>query len=69
MGTSARAPDLERTERQSPRRARSHLGLRAPSRAGIEWIRAPGMGTASGTTGKLTLAEISSAPFDSIALR
>ena len=36
-------------------------------RAGIEWIRAPGMGTASGSTGKLTLAEITSAPFDSIA--
>lgn len=36
-------------------------------RAGIEWIRAPGLGTASGTTGRLTLAEITSAPFDSIA--
>jgi D-alanyl-D-alanine carboxypeptidase/D-alanyl-D-alanine-endopeptidase (penicillin-binding protein 4) len=36
-------------------------------RAGIEWIRAPGMGSATGTTGKLTLAEITSAPFDSIA--
>lgn len=39
----------------------------ALARAGIEWIRAPGLGTGSGTTGRLTLAEISSAPFDSIA--
>lgn len=39
----------------------------ALARAGITWIRAPGMGAASGTTGRITLAEITSAPFDSIA--
>lgn len=39
----------------------------ALARAGIEWIRSPGLGTASGTTGRLTLAQITSAPFDSIA--
>jgi D-alanyl-D-alanine carboxypeptidase/D-alanyl-D-alanine-endopeptidase (penicillin-binding protein 4) len=66
MGTSAR----HRT--WSGPSANPHAVLEATwasalRRAGIEWIRSPGLGTTSGSTGKLTLAEITSAPFDSIA--
>lgn len=39
----------------------------ALTRAGIEWIRSPGVSAESGTSGGVTLAEIVSAPFDSIA--
>ncbi|HEX9893016.1 MAG TPA: D-alanyl-D-alanine carboxypeptidase, partial [Gemmatimonadales bacterium] len=39
----------------------------ALTQAGIEWVRAPGIGGEGTAAGRMTLAEVISAPFDSIA--
>lgn len=66
MGTSARYRGWSGPS-NNPHAVLEATWASALRRAGIEWIRAPGMGTGSGSTGNLTLAEITSAPFDSIA--
>lgn len=66
MGTSARHRSWSGPS-NNPHAVLEATWSSALRRAGIEWIRTPGMGAASGSSGKLTLAEVSSAPFDSIA--
>ena len=66
MGTSARHRTWSGPS-NNPHAVLEATWSSALRRAGIEWIRAPGMGATSGSTGKLTLAQVTSAPFDSIA--
>ena len=66
MGTSARHRSWTGPS-NNPHAVLEATWASALRRAGIEWIRTAGMGVGSGTTGNLTLAEVNSAPFDSIA--
>ena len=66
MGTSARHRTWTGPS-NNPHAVLEATWASALKRAGVEWIRSPGMGTGSGSTGNLTLAEVTSAPFDSIA--